>query len=50
LQLDILEQLTALLIEQKRYDDAFDAVAAAKQRFQRSSHGAHGRKCPRAVP
>ena len=33
LQLDILEQLTALLIKQKRYDDAFDAVAAAKQRF-----------------
>ena len=33
LQLDILERLTALLIEQKRYDDAFDAVAAAKQRF-----------------
>lgn len=33
LQLDILEQLTAMLIEQKRYDDAFDAIAAAKQRF-----------------
>jgi hypothetical protein len=33
LQLDILEQLTALLIEQKRYGDAFDAIAAAKQRF-----------------
>ena len=33
LQLDILEQLTALLIEQKRYDDAFDAIGAAKQRF-----------------
>lgn len=33
LQLDILEQLTAMLIEQKRYDDAFDAIAAAQQRF-----------------
>ena len=33
LQLDILERLTALLIEQKRYDDAFDAIGAAKQRF-----------------
>jgi hypothetical protein len=33
LQLDILEQLTALLIEQKRYDDAFDGIASAKQRF-----------------
>jgi hypothetical protein len=33
LQLDILEQLTAMLIQQKRYDDAFDAIAAAKQRF-----------------
>jgi hypothetical protein len=33
LQLDILEKLTALLVEQKRYDDAFDAIAGAKQRF-----------------
>jgi hypothetical protein len=33
LQIDILEQLAALLIEQKRYDDAFDAIVAAKQRF-----------------
>jgi hypothetical protein len=33
LQLDILEQLTGLLIEQQRYDDAFDAIAAAQQRF-----------------
>jgi len=33
LQLDILERLTSLLIEQKRYDEAFDAIAAAKQRF-----------------
>ena len=33
LQLDILEQLTGLLIDQKRYDEAFDAIAAAKQRF-----------------
>ena len=33
LQLDILEQLTDLLIEQKRYDDAFDSIAAAQRRF-----------------
>ena len=33
LQLDVLERLTALLIEQKRYSDAFDTIAAAKQRF-----------------
>jgi hypothetical protein len=33
LQLDILEQLTAMLIREKRYDDAFDAIAAAKLRF-----------------
>ena len=33
LQLDILDQLTALLIQEKRYGDAFDAIAAAKQRF-----------------
>jgi hypothetical protein len=47
LQLDILERLTALLIEQKRYGDAFDAIAAAKQRFpddprvERMSANAH---------
>ena len=47
LQLDILEQLTALLIEQKRYSDAFDAIAAAKRRFpddpraERMSANAH---------
>ncbi|HZF35166.1 MAG TPA: hypothetical protein VE914_15320 [Candidatus Angelobacter sp.] len=33
LQLDILERLTSLLIEQKRYDEAFDAIAGAKQHF-----------------
>lgn len=33
LQLDILERMIALLTEQKRYDEAFDAAAVAKERF-----------------
>jgi tetratricopeptide (TPR) repeat protein len=33
LQLDILERMIALLTGQKRYDEAFDAAAVAKERF-----------------
>jgi hypothetical protein len=33
LQLDILERMTALLIELRRYDQAFAAVALAEERF-----------------
>lgn len=33
LQLDILEQMVALLTEQNRYDEAFAAAALAQQRF-----------------
>jgi hypothetical protein len=37
LQLDILEQMVALLAEQQRYDEAFEAVAAAADRFPSDS-------------